>query len=197
MDPILAMVFAFGGNFAPVGYALCNGALMAISQNQALFALLGTTYGGNGQVTFGLPNLQGRSIIGTGQSTASGVNYFVGNMGGVENVTLTSANLPIHTHRIDLTKLQVSIPASNAAGTSSTPGPTMVPAALPTIGAGPNSLPIKGYSDATPNTTLLPFKGNGELISDPAGSNMPIPIQSPFLAMTYIIATQGIYPSRQ
>ncbi|WP_212005292.1 phage tail protein [Chitinophaga sp. HK235] len=195
MDPILAMIFAFGGNFAPVGYALCNGVLVDINQNSALFSLLGTTYGGNGTQTFGLPDLRGRSIIGTGQ-LPGGPNYTPGMVGGTETVTLTIANLPQHTHPVTVDNLTVTLPASNTPGTSNTPGPTMAPAVLPTIGSGPNSLPIKGYSDATPNTNLLPGTVNGSMSVGPVGGNTPVPIRSPYLAMTYVIATQGVYPSR-
>lgn len=195
MESYLALIYAFAATFVPKGFMACNGAILSISQNQVLFSLLGTNFGGNGQSTFGLPNLQGRTIVGTGNSSLGSL-YQLGNQGGVETTTLTIAQMPQHVHRIDLTKLQLSIPASNAAGTSSTPGPTMVPAALPTIGAGPNSLPIKGYSDATPNTNLLPIKGTGQMFTDVTGSQQPLYVQSPYLALIYIIVTEGIYPSR-
>ncbi|RBL89747.1 phage tail protein [Chitinophaga flava] len=196
MDPILAMIFAFGGNFAPVGYAFCDGTLVAINNNQALYALIGITYGGNGTATFGLPDLRGRSIIGTGLPAWGGLNYTPGVVGGSETVTLTIANLPQHTHAAVVNNLTVTLPASNTIGTSNTPGPTMVPAALPTLGSGPNSLPVKGYSDAAPNTNLLPGTVNGNMTVGMTGNNTAVSIRPPYMAMTYLIAIQGVFPSR-
>ena len=96
-SPYLGQIVAFGGNFAPRGWALCQGQLLNISQNTALFSLLGVTYGGNGTSTFGLPDLRGRSIVGAGQGAGLG-NYSPGQEAGVESVTLTTAQLPAHTH---------------------------------------------------------------------------------------------------
>src|SRR5664279_4089451 len=97
MDPLLASILIFAGNFAPRGWALCNGQLMAINQNQALFSLLGTTYGGDGFTTFALPDLRGRVPIHMGQGPGLS-NYIIGQTGGSENTTLLPTNLPPHTH---------------------------------------------------------------------------------------------------
>lgn len=97
MEPFIGQIMLFAGNFAPRGWALCNGQLLPIAQNTALFSILGTTYGGNGQTTFALPDLRGRAPIHWGQGP--GLNpYTLGEQGGAESVTLTTANLPPHTH---------------------------------------------------------------------------------------------------
>jgi microcystin-dependent protein len=193
MEAFMALICAFGASFAPAGWAFCYGQLMSISQNSALFALLGTTYGGNGQTTFGLPDLRGRAPIGTGPSTASGTNYVLGQLSGVESVVLTIGNVPLHNHPVDA-NLIVSSSASTAAGTTATPGPTLVPAVLPTIGGGPSATPIKGYAVKNDSTTLAPATVTGSVGF--AGGNQAFGIMNPYLAINYIIALQGIFPSR-
>src|SRR5687767_9318635 len=97
MEPFLGQIQAFGFNFAPRGWAQCQGQLLAINTNTALFSLLGTTYGGNGQTTFALPDFRGRTMVGQGQGPGLSA-YTIGQVGGTESVTLTSNNLPAHTH---------------------------------------------------------------------------------------------------
>src|SRR5689334_24676494 len=99
-SPFVAEIRIFAGNFAPRGWALCDGQLLPISQNTALFSLLGTFYGGDGKSTFALPNLQDSTPIGQGQSSASGSNYFVGEASGVSDVTLIITEMPVHTHTL-------------------------------------------------------------------------------------------------
>src|SRR5688572_168900 len=99
-DPYIGEIRMFGGTFAPAGWAFCNGALMPISENDALFTLIGTTYGGDGQETFGIPDLQGRVPIHAGQGPGISQNYQIGENGGVESVTLTTQQMPIHSHPI-------------------------------------------------------------------------------------------------
>src|SRR5689334_14491352 len=114
--PLLASIAIFAGNFAPRGWALCNGQILPIAQNTALFSLLGTTYGGNGQTTFALPDLRGRAPIGTGQGPGLS-NVDLGQVGGTENVTLLTSNMPMHNH---------SLNASSAAADVGAPGATVV-----------------------------------------------------------------------
>src|SRR5437588_3320680 len=97
-SPFVAEIRMFGFTFAPTGYALCNGQLLPISQNTALFSLLGTFYGGDGKSTFALPSLQDCTPIGTGQSSASGSEYFIGQASGSSFITLLSTEMPVHTH---------------------------------------------------------------------------------------------------
>jgi len=193
MDPLLAMIVIFGGNYAPEGWAYCQGQMMSLSQNPALYSLLGVTYGGNGQTTFGLPDLRGRAPIGIGQ--APGLNPVnQGEMGGVESVTLTISNMPMHTHTV-INNLQVTPPASSLAGTSNVPGPTMMPAALPALGTGPSASTVKGYSN-TGNTTMQPIPVTGSSTVGIAGGSSPMSVRDPYLGVNYIIAVQGIFPPR-
>lgn len=177
-DPFLGSIFMFAGNFAPTGYALCQGQLLSISQYSALFAILGTQFGGNGTTTFALPNLMGRAAIGTG--TGAGLSpVVVGQMGGANAVSLTIANMPAHSH-------PVALSASNATATMPNPQGNVL-AAVVDSNAGA-SLAYVPANNA--NTTMAPTN------SGLAGSNIPVSIQNPYLGITFIIALQGIFPSR-
>lgn len=196
-EPFLGEIIMFGGNFAPRGWAFCSGQLLSISQNAALFSILGTTYGGDGQSTFALPNLQGRVPVHQGQSPGTS-SYFLGQVGGSENVTLTANELPAHAHTVALSgtgNVSVALGASSANGNASAPGPTTVPAK---VASGLNAL--NAFSTTAPDTTLLPVtttttvavNGNTGL----TGSNTPVPVVQPYLAINFIIALEGIFPSR-
>lgn len=198
MDLYLAMIIMFGGNFAIMGTALCYGQIMAISQNTALFSLLGTTFGGNGTSTFGLPDLRGRVPVGTGQGNGLS-NYILGQIGGVETVTLAINQMPQHTHTFDATQLVSTPAASIAAATTNIPGPTLVPAKLPTQGAGPTASVIKGYAPVdVPNATTL--SADAITTKNPpiaiAGGSQPHENMMPYLGISYLIALVGIFPSR-
>ncbi|WP_223585483.1 phage tail protein [Microbacterium sp. OVT16B] len=158
----------FAGNFAPAGWAFCNGQLVSIAENETLYALIGTTYGGDGQTTFRLPDLQGRSAVHMGPRGGVGT-YVIGQTGGAETVTLTSQQLPSHTHS--------AVYSATAGGTS----PTQARWAAQSSNA---------YSDAASNATLA-----GNAIS-PAGGNLPHENMPPFVAVSYIIALYGIFPSQ-
>jgi microcystin-dependent protein len=202
-DPYLGEIRMVGFTFAPVGWALCNGNLMAISQNPALFSLLGTTYGGNGTTTFGLPDLQGRSPVGTGNGV--GLSPIVpGQKAGAENVALTIAQMPAHTHPAQsggsvTVSGSVAVPASSsptAGTTSGTPGSTTV---LGTCVAAGRAADL--YTTTAANTTLLPFNvqstGTAPAVTiGVAGGSQPFSVRNPYLGLTCIIALQGIFPSR-
>jgi microcystin-dependent protein len=160
----------FAGNFAIAGWALCNGQLLPISQNTALFSILGTTYGGNGTSNFALPNLQGRVPIhmGTGLS-----NYVLGQIAGVENVTLLYNNMPAHTHLVN---------AVTSGGNQASPSGN-----YPAVESTGTSL---NYSNAAPNATL-----NAAAVGT-AGGSVPFSVVQPYLTVNFIIALQGIFPSR-
>jgi len=179
MEPYLGMIAAFGFNFAPRGWVMCNGSLLGINANSALFALLGTNYGGDGVNTFGIPDLRGRTPIGFGQRPG-GANYAIGDNGGVENATLTVANLPAHNHVYN---------AVTTAGDSADPSNNRL-AAGPKTGSGPNATSLKNYSTAAGNATM-----NSGTIGL-TGSNTGFAIMQPYLAVNYSLATQGIFPSR-
>jgi microcystin-dependent protein len=176
IQPFIGQIELFGGNFAPQNFAFCNGQLLSIADNDALFALIGTIYGGDGQNTFALPNLNGRMAVGTG--TGPGLSAITpGQSGGVENVTLLATNLPAHTH---------TLAAHNGVGNTSAPGTSVVPAQV----AEDDGTPARSYSSTAPNTSLSSTSIGS------AGSSSPVGIRNPYLGLNYIIAIQGIFPSR-
>lgn len=194
MEPFIAWITMFGGNFAPRGWAFCQGQILSIAQNTALFSLLGTTFGGNGQTTFQLPDLRGRVPLGTGQGPGLPA-YNLGEMAGTPTTTLLITNMPAHNHTA-VPNLTTAQSASTAAGTTNTPGSGLVPATLPTIGGGPGGTTIKGYA-AQDNTATLASSGvSGTIAIGIAGGSQPFSIMQPYLGMNYIIALEGIYPSR-
>ena len=165
-EPFLAEVRIFPYNFAPRGWAFCNGQLLPINQNQALFALVGTIYGGNGQTTFALPNLQGRTPIGVGQGP--GLSPYVdGETGGQDEVVLTVQELPSHTH---------SLMAVSGAATTGVPGGTVAPA---TSGAAV-------YAPAQNLVAMAPIGGTAQGHQN----------RQPYTVLNFCIAIQGIFPSR-
>jgi microcystin-dependent protein len=169
-EPFVGEIQMFGGNFAPVGWALCNGQLLSIASNTALFSLLGTTYGGNGTTTFGLPDLRGRVPISFGQGPGLSLRD-LGESGGVEAVTLLTTEMPVHTH---------SLGASPSNGTTSAAAGRVdarSPAAIPQYAAASDS-------------------NLGAAAVGSAGGSQPHNNLQPYLAVTFIIATQGIYPAR-
>jgi microcystin-dependent protein len=163
-DPFLGEVRVFSFNYAPQGWAFCNGQLLPINQNQALFSILGTTYGGDGRVTFALPNLQGRVPVHVGQG------IILGEFGGEQAHTLTSSELPAHSH----------IPV----------GSTTFPPTAGTIAGNlwstNNADPFAGTPDSVMNPACIL----------PAGGSQPHDNMSPYLTLNFCIALVGIFPSR-
>jgi len=200
-DPYLGEIRMVGFDFAPYGWAQCAGQTMAISQNAALFSLLGVSYGGNGVSTFQLPNLQGRSPVGTGQGLGLSP-IVVGETGGTENTALTSQNMPQHTHVATVAAgaggtVSVAIPAS-----TSTASQSGVPSAAAVL--GPVSISNRQgelYSTGTPDVTLKPFNatvtgGTPTVTNSMAGESLPFALRNPYLGINFIIALQGVFPSR-
>ena len=185
MDPFIGQIMAVGFNYAPVGWALCDGSLLPVQQNAALFSLLGTTFGGNGTTTFGLPDLRSRAPIGSSNTAVPGLSQFpIGTKSGAENVTLTVAQIPAHGHTT-----VVTLPASAKNGTSQSPS-NLVPAVSndPIAGATSNTYAV---SDNTTKMAPTPPQA-----SSLAGGGQPVSIRDPFQAVNYIIATQGMWPQR-
>ncbi|HEY8209241.1 MAG TPA: tail fiber protein [Myxococcaceae bacterium] len=179
-EPFLGEVRMFGGNFAPRGWAFCNGQLLSIAQNTALFSLLGTTYGGDGVTTFALPNLQGRFPMhwGNGQGLSQRT---LGEVTGTESVTLTTNQMPSHTHA-------VTIGANTSDGNTDAPAGAVWAKAVDGSG-NPISAYVSGLNPLT-NTTMAPAT------SSATGGNQPMPVMNPFLCLSFIIALEGIFPSR-
>ncbi|MFI5315673.1 MAG: phage tail protein [Myxococcota bacterium] len=172
-EPYLGEIRCFGYNFVPVGWLPTDGRLLSIAANTALFSLLGTQFGGDGQVTFALPDLRGRSLVGVGQGPGLSPIYSPGEMGGAESVTLSTSQLPAHSHVVTeqgspndatLQSPANGVPATKARTTLYAPGPGTVPMS-PTV-------------------------------TSTVGGNQPVPIRSPYLGVTCAIATAGIYPAR-
>jgi microcystin-dependent protein len=172
MEPFLGQITMFGFNFAPQNWAFCDGQLMSISQNTALFSLLGTMYGGDGQTTFGLPDLRGRVPIHRGQSAGTS-NYSQGEKAGSEQVTLISTQMPAHTHTI------------TPRGSTNTGGESSPANAVPAIDSNRDD-----QYDQNDNVDMKPFT------SSQAGGSQPFSIVQPFQVVNFCIAIQGIFPSR-
>jgi microcystin-dependent protein len=161
----------FGGNFPPAGWAFCNGALLPISENDALFTLIGTTYGGDGQETFALPDLQSRVPVHAGQGPGISQNYQLGEKGGVESVTLTAQQIPVHTH---------AFVASTAAASSLDPGGQVI------AQSGQRAV----YTEDATTTNLAP-----SAIS-PVGGSQPHENLAPYLCISFIISLFGVFPQQ-
>lgn len=172
-DPFVAEIRIFPFNFAPTGWALCNGQLLSISQNTALFSLLGTTYGGNGQSNFALPNLQGSAPMHPGQGPGLSL-HDLGETGGSETVTLLQSEIPFHSH---------TIRANNGDGIE--PSPAGKVASAP--GADRD---LFWYKDGPPNALMKPDA------LGIAGGSFPHNNMMPYLTLNFCIALQGVYPPR-
>ena len=168
-EPYIGEIRMFGGSFAPAGWAFCNGALMPISENDALFTLIGTTYGGDGQETFALPDLQGRVPIHAGQGPGISQNYQLGEKGGVESVTLTTQQIPVHTH---------AFMASTAAANGNSPQNQILA----------QSTQRAIYYEAT-TTTNLAANALGS-----AGGSQPHDNLAPYQCISFIISLFGVFP---
>lgn len=170
-DPYVGEIRMFGASFAPAGWAMCQGQLMPISQNETLFNLIGTTYGGDGQETFALPDLQGRAPVHAGQGPGLSQNYQLGETGGVESVTISTQQLPIHNHAM----LASTNPANQITGSDG-------------IVATPPSLSM--YFGAAPDSAL-----NASSVL-PVGGSQPHENMQPFLVVSFIISLFGIFPTQ-
>ena len=179
-NAFLGQITMFAGNFAPKFTALCNGQLLAIAQNQALFSSLGTTYGGNGQTTFALPNLQSRLPIHQGQGQGLSP-YTLGQTSGVQNVTLDQTTTPTHTHTFN---------ATDADPTSASIANNLLPAAAPVVNG------TAGLFYAFPGAVALSFVSMAAAAASTTGGSQPHTNLMPSLCISFIIYLQGIFPSR-
>jgi microcystin-dependent protein len=171
-QPFVGEIRMFGGTFAPAGWAFCAGQLLPISENETLFNLIGTTYGGDGQSTFAVPNLCGRVPVHAGQGPGLSQNYQIGEQAGVESVTLSTQQIPIHTHTLTA--------STNVAQDTSPAGKV-----LGQIGGG--ALP---YIQDTTDTNL-----NANAVT-PAGGSQPHENMQPYLCISFIISLFGVFPSQ-
>lgn len=176
VDPYLATITIFAGNFAPLSWAYCDGSLVSIAANPALYALIGTTYGGDGNTTFALPDFRGRYAVHQGQGPGL-PQYFIGEMSGTENTTLLTTNLPPHNHVITSVTGQ-----PGGLGDGGSQGVPAVPA------------DITGRYTSAGDGSMAPTVTTAT--SAIAGGNQPVSNLAPYLAMNYIICVEGIFPSR-
>jgi microcystin-dependent protein len=172
MEGVMATIMMFAGNFAPKNWAYCQGQTIAISTNSALFALLGTTFGGDGRTNFKLPDLQGRVPVGTGNGPGL-PSVILGDVGGSPSVTLLQSNLPAHTHT-------VTVPTTDLGGTTDDPNGNI-------LAGGGASI----YTSASSASGTY-----GGVVVGPTGGNQPISVMPPYLGMNYVICLYGIFPSR-
>src|SRR5437763_1092937 len=173
-DPYVGEIRMFGGSFAPAGWAFCDGQVMPISENNTLFNLIGTTYGGDGQSTFALPNLQSRVPTHFGTSPVTGSTYTIAEQFGEESVTLTSQQMPVHTH---------TLLGSGADGNAASPTGN-VPAVLPAA------------TTKSAYASLGPFGSLDPSSIAPSGGSQPHDNVQPFLVISFIISLFGIFPSQ-
>ena len=180
-DPYVGQMLYVPYNFTPNGWQACDGTLLSIANNVVLFNLIGTTYGGDGQSTFAVPDMRGRVPMHQGSNGIS--TYVIGQSGGSESVTLLSAHLPAHSHSVNIAS---PIGASSAIATSAAPG-----------GHAPaNTARNLGYATSAPNVTLGPTATIAAGTSGASGGNQPVSLIPPYTAVTCIISLFGIYPSQ-
>ncbi len=208
MDPFIGQIMMFGGNFAPRGWALCDGQLLAISSNTALFSIIGTTYGGDGRTTFALPDLRGRASIHPGNGPGLSA-YRLGERGGVEDVTLSSRQIPSHNHAVSgdvpvslALRSQADLKVSSASADEEEPSSSAYLAA----GKDSSGNAVEMFTESAPDTTLaagsvtVSTTGTGKMtlntITNNTGGNLSHTNIEPYLCVNYIIALVGIFPSR-
>jgi microcystin-dependent protein len=177
-QPFVGEIRLFGGNFAPAGWQFCDGSILSIAENDVLFALIGTTYGGDGQATFAVPDFRGRVPVHQGQGTGLS-NYVIGQTGGVETVTVSGAQLPVHTH---------PVAAVSQGGTLAAPAATAV-------------LSDMGPQGSSTVFAYKPYDGTAQIALAGAsvaqsGGNQPHENSQPYLTCSFIISLFGIFPSQ-
>lgn len=210
-DPFIGEIKMLGFNYAPSGYALCNGQMLPLNQNQGLFAVLGTVYGGNGVTTVGLPNFQSRTPVGWGQGAGLSP-YELGETGGQETVTQLISNMPAHSHLLIPSGNPTSLSGTgtsqvvNAVATSETPIPGGC-LGIVNDGTGTNLMAYHSGNDnngaplarvdlaPSPVSVSGSFFNTGTVVST-SGSGLPYAVLNPYLAVNFVIALIGLYPTR-
>jgi microcystin-dependent protein len=182
MEPLIGEILMFAGNFAPRGWALCDGQLLPISQYSALFSILGTTYGGNGTTTFALPDLRGRLPMHAGDGPGL-TSRHLGEKAGAESTTLTTQQLPAHTHTLAASTQQANSTEPN--------GRILGQVIAPSSGGGARPTPLNAYTDANGDAAL-----RSNAVSS-TGNGQPVNTTPPFQCVNFIIALEGVFPSRQ
>ena len=189
IEPFVGQIFMYGFNFPPTGHAFCRGQLLPISQNTALFSLLGTTFGGNGQTNFALPNLQGRAPVGVGQGAGLS-DYQLGQETGTATATLLPGEMPSHTHIFDAANMKGTLRCRDERGNQRSPQSNV----LARESAGVTAPFASGTLAAAMAPTSVELTGTPALA--PTGGNQPHNNMQPYLVVNYCIALQGVFPAR-
>lgn len=193
VDPYIGQINMIAFGYAPRGWALCDGQLLSIAEHSALFALLGTRYGGDGRSTFALPDLRGRVPLHPGNGPGLST-YTLGQMGGVEHVVLHQSQLAQHHHGANTGTLTVAIPAVNREGNSTAPGSDK---SLSIVNTGERpATQYPAYSGDAPDSSLRPGTVSGSVTIDNTGDNQPHENRQPLLAVNFVIALDGSFPPR-
>lgn len=209
MEGTMGEIRMFAGNYAPANWAFCQAQMQSIAQSTALFSILGTTYGGDGQVTFQLPDLQGRVPVGTGNGAGLTPRQ-LGEVGGVASAIMLSTQMPQHTHTATFvgtgggagTPMTVTLNTVNAPGTLATGGGNLL-AGSHGIGSSTGIFAASGTATVAMDPGTITISGSpgggitgGTVANAIAGGSQPFPVMQPYLGMNYIICLEGIYPSR-
>ena len=189
-EPFIGQIMLVPYNFPPRGWAFCNGQILSIVQNTALFSLLGTTYGGNGQTTFALPDLRGRVPVSSGQGPGLS-SYDLGEVGGVENTTLLTTQMPIHTHVATVGTLAATLNGTAASANTRSPANAALAAEASGVTATYNNAAGPNVQMASNSVAVA-----GAPAIQTAGGSQPFSVLQPYLTMNYCIALEGIFPSR-
>lgn len=206
MDSYMASIMTFAFNWTPMYFAACNGQLMQIQQNSALYALLGTQFGGNGSTNFNLPDLQGRAPVHFGTASGGTTNRTFAGKFGAESVTVSAAQLPAHTHALNETTAGQTVTATAAAtvNASNVQGDKMVPTGFYWAKGWTGSANTMNFDDAKNVTmasdavtvTVTPTFNKANLTIGAAGNGTAVPVATPSLALNFCICTAGIFPTR-
>jgi microcystin-dependent protein len=191
MEGTMATILLFGGNFAPQNWTFCHGQLISISSNSALFALLGTQFGGDGHTTFALPDLRGRVPVGAGDGPGLTMHE-PGQIWGRESAALTVAEMPSHSHNASLSDASASVPASSSDADKQDPAGRVLAKPKET---GLSGTDVNAYVDSG-NESLAPAPVSGDVAVANTGGGRSFSIAQPSLAIHYVICTQGLFPSR-
>lgn len=190
-DPFIGEISLVAFSYAPAGWALCDGRLLPVQQNLALFSLIGKVFGGDGVTTFALPDLRGRAAIGAGAG-AHLDNVPLGTYLGVEKTTLLQSNLPAHTHGATFSSAGVRPTGYSGGGSLTDPS-----GAVPANPVGDTGAALPAFAPAAEaNAGLSPLPVQGQVTVLPTGSGAPLDIRNPALGLNYIIALEGLYPPR-
>ena len=194
METFLSLICLWPVSWAPKFWALCNGALLDINQNTALYSLLGTNYGGNDVSNFGIPDFRGRVPVGAGHGPLTS-NYILGQMGGYEDITLASSQLPVHTHAATFNPTSVTLKASPVAGTEKVPGTNDATTLAASDQGRSDASNIYNAEEPTVDLNMDASFAGTVIVADAGASQAHDNIQ-PYTTVNYIIALEGIYPSR-